>query len=236
MLLRSDAYGTRVGLRVAAVDVDALRGFLPFWWVDTADDATPDLVFDVPVVAGARSVVAELELAVAERAEGLVFVHAAVVAAGGRALLLPGPSYAGKSTLVDALVRAGATYCSDEYAPLGPDGVVHPYPRPLVLRDAAGVRVATVGGGVAAAPPVERPLPVAAVAVVRYRDGARYRPRSLTTGAGVLALLENTVCARSRPGEALTAATAVAAGARMVVGDRGAAADAAGPLLALLSG
>ena len=39
-----------------------------------------------------------------------VFIHAGVVASEGRAIVLPGASWSGKTTLVAALVRAGATY------------------------------------------------------------------------------------------------------------------------------
>ena len=50
----------------------------------------------------------------------------------------------------------------------------------------------------------------------------------------VLGLLANTVCARSRPDEALDAALAIARSARAVAGPRGEAADAVVELLALL--
>jgi hypothetical protein len=65
-------------------------------------------------------------------------VHSGVVAHDGRAILLPGPTHAGKSTLVAELVRLGAPYFSDEYALIDADGRVHPYPRPMLLRDGSG--------------------------------------------------------------------------------------------------
>src|SRR5918994_2119193 len=71
----------------------------------------------------------DLQLHVAEFAPRRVFVHAGVVGWRGRAILLPGASHAGKSTLVAALLRAGATYYSDEYAVLDLSGRVHPYAR-----------------------------------------------------------------------------------------------------------
>ena len=52
----------------------------------------------------------ELQLAVARLARPEVFVHAGVVAVNGRAILVPGRSGAGKTTLVRALLAAGATY------------------------------------------------------------------------------------------------------------------------------
>ena len=76
---------------------------------------------------------------VANYAPDRVFVHAGVVGWKGRALVLPGTSFAGKTTLVAELVRAGATYYSDEYAVVDEQGRVHPYPRDLQMRDAGGV-------------------------------------------------------------------------------------------------
>ena len=63
-----------------------------------------------------------------------IFVHAGVVAFNGKALVVPGKSFAGKTTLVAALVRAGATYYSDEFAVLDERGAIHPYPKPLSIR------------------------------------------------------------------------------------------------------
>src|SRR5262249_26128145 len=80
-----------------------------------------------------------LNLGIAERAPARIFVHAGVVGWRGRAIVIPGRSYSGKSTLVAALVRAGATYYSDEYAVLDSRGRVHPYPKPISLRQARDV-------------------------------------------------------------------------------------------------
>src|SRR6266536_3494305 len=63
-----------------------------------------------------------LQLTVAEHARHRVFVHAGVVGWQGNAILIPGLSHSGKTTLVDQLVRAGATYYSDEYAVLDESG------------------------------------------------------------------------------------------------------------------
>ena len=57
----------------------------------------------------------------------------------GRAILVPGHSFQGKSTLVQAFVAAGALYFSDELALIDGAGQVHPYPRPMMLRDGTGV-------------------------------------------------------------------------------------------------
>jgi len=88
--------------------------------------------------AGHDALAAAIRSHVALNAPAHIFVHAGVVAVDGRALVLPGPSFSGKTTLVAALVRAGATYLSDEFAVLDADGRVHPYPKPLSIRRHGG--------------------------------------------------------------------------------------------------
>lgn len=63
-----------------------------------------------------RALESDLQLHVAVRSRRFVFVHAGVVGWRGRAILLPGRSHSGKSTLVAALLEEGAAYYSDEYA------------------------------------------------------------------------------------------------------------------------
>ncbi|MHA3704354.1 hypothetical protein ACXR2U_19445 [Jatrophihabitans sp. YIM 134969] len=223
-------YGVVVGLEVADAALAAVTARLPFWWRPTG--AEPDAVFRVDDPADTRDVLAELQLFVAEHAEDLVFVHAGVVAVGGRALLLPGRSHAGKSTLVAALLEAGATYGSDEYAPLTPDGRVLPYPRPLTMRTPDGRVDRPVAG-----PLPDGPLPVGAVAVLRYEAAAVHGCgwSVVPPAEAVLHLLDNTVCARSRPEDALVAVVAVAEGAPAAVGVRPDAVEVVRPLLELLA-
>jgi hypothetical protein len=73
-------------------------------------------------------------LAVAALAPKRIFVHAGVVAWNGAAIVLPGRSMTGKTTLVAELLRAGASYLSDEYAVLDSAGRVHPFQKPLAIR------------------------------------------------------------------------------------------------------
>ncbi len=76
---------------------------------------------------------AHAERIVAERAPDHLFVHAGVVGWEGRAIVMPGASFAGKTTLVQAWLEAGAVYDSDEFAVLDRAGRVHPFPRPLAI-------------------------------------------------------------------------------------------------------
>lgn len=62
---------------------------------------------------------------------GLISLHAGSVAVGSKACLLPADSGSGKSSLVTAAVLGGADYLSDEFALLGADGRLLPFPRPL---------------------------------------------------------------------------------------------------------
>ena len=171
----------------------------------------------------------ELQLAVARLARPEVFVHAGVVAVDGRAILVPGRSGAGKTTLVRALVAAGATYYSDEYAVLDVEGRVHPYARrPSVRVRAGGKERHPVPRGRG-----RRPVPVALVVETRYRPGARWSPVPLSGGERVLALLANTVPARDRPAEVLAVLARASEHAVGFRSDRGAAGRTAAALIAL---
>jgi hypothetical protein len=172
----------------------------------------------------------DLEIYVAEQAPQYVFVHAGVVGWEDRAILLPGSSHSGKSTLVAALCHAGAVYFSDEYALLDMYGRVHPYPRPLRLRQALP--------DVAAAEPNligSDSVPVGLLVLTHYRSGAFWQPHFLSSGQGALELLSNTMCAQVRPEAVLTTLGRIAASAVMIQSDRPEAGATVAPLLRLAS-
>jgi hypothetical protein len=174
------------------------------------------------------------ELLTAFRARDCLFVHAGVVGRHGRALLVPGRSMTGKTTLVKAMIEAGATYYSDEYAVLDRQGLVHPYPLPLSIRGAEGqparqTPVAALGGQVGL-----EPLPVGLIAVTHYEEGARWRPRPLSHGQGLLALMDNTVGARREPGYSMPVLRESLSQARIIQSKRGEAGRVARAILELL--
>src|SRR6266478_4511880 len=146
-----------------------------------------------------------VQLTVAEYAPRRVFVHAGVVGWNDRAILIPGLSHSGKTTLVHQLVRAGATYYSDEYAVLDARGRVHPYPRPLGMRSLDASKTKKVSAEEIGATIGTRPLRIGLVLSTSFKQGARFRPRELSRGQGVLELLANTVSARTQPRLALEA-------------------------------
>jgi hypothetical protein len=136
---------------------------------------------------------------VSEHAPDHLFVHAGVVGWEGRAVVMPGASFAGKTTLVQAWLEAGATYYSDEFAVLDRAGRVHPFARPLAIRGGVNeadhrVPVASLG-----AESGTTPIPIGLVLVTSYRAGAHWRPRRLTPALALLALMRHTIAARGNP-------------------------------------
>jgi len=164
-----------------------------------------------------------------------IFVHAGVVEWQGQAIVIPGRSMSGKTTLTAELVRAGARYYSDEYAVLDDQGRVHPYPRLLGLRSPGGdeqtkVTAEALGGTVGV-----KPLPVGIIVVSQYKAGARWRPRKLSTGEGALEVLSNTVPARNRPEESLNSIQHAVMNAAIFKGPRGEAKETAEFILQSIS-
>jgi hypothetical protein len=131
-----------------------------------------------------------------------LFVHAGVVAVNGSALLIPGSSHSGKSTLVAALLRMGAAYLSDEYAVIDERGTILPFPTALSIRDGAGV-ARRVDPEALGASVITGPTPPRLVVATRFRPGARWDPRPVSRGEAMLHLLRNTIAARSQSVKAM---------------------------------
>jgi hypothetical protein len=176
----------------------------------------------------------EVMLYVAEHAAEVIFVHSGVVAWGGRGLLLPGTSFAGKTTLVAELMSAGATYYSDEYALIDAGGWVHPYPRPLALR-APGSETQTPTdvetlGGVAGV----EPLRVTHAVFSQYVPGAAWNPQRISAGMAALEMLRHAVPVRRTPQRVMEALARMLDGATVLQSPRGEAEETARVLLAML--
>jgi hypothetical protein len=256
------AYGRRVGIRVNDPEVlTRLPRHLPFGWESTNEPAVERL-YSLRVATNAANskprrahllycgadrlaysknlddifevLESDLQYYVAEWSRYKVFVHAGVVGWRGRAIVIPGRSNAGKSTLVHELVRAGATYYSDEYAVLDSRGRVHPYARPISLRENGDAGKQTKHAvesfeGRAGT----NPLPVGLIVATRYRTGARWSARLLTPGEAAMELLANTVAVRRQPQKTLATLRAAVGSASALKGVRGEARNAAQPLLAI---
>lgn len=155
---------------------------------------------------------AMVDATIATEATEALFVHAGVVGWRGHAVLVPGRSGTGKSTLVTALVRHGAEYYSDEFAPIDPAGLVHAYAR----TPSPGGELAPLGGGGSDPRP---PLPVGVILSTAFRAGVQWRPRIVAGTRGLLPILDNVIVCRNRPASALAAAKAIA-GAVTLAGSR----------------
>jgi hypothetical protein len=243
-----DAYGIRFGVRVNQADVlPNLKSRLPPGWRPSRSSIVDGLfslwvgeakgrvrkfhlvyagisrrarTLDLDEALGTLE--ADLRQAVAAHARRHVFVHAGVVAFGDQAILLPGRSWSGKSTLVRELVRAGAVYYSDEFAVLDGRGRVHPFAKPISIRNGERVESWDVEemGGVCGGPA----LPVAGVIFTEYRSGARWRPIRQSPALGLLELLRHAVPVRRRPKSTLAVLSKLVSRAVILKGVRGEAA------------
>lgn len=172
----------------------------------------------------------DIRFAVARRTQRWTFVHAGVIGWHDRAILIPGQSFSGKSTLVRALVRAGATYYSDEYAVLDRKGLVYPFAQPLMHRTEAGTRerlsIDDLRGTLGT-----RALPVGLVVVTSYQAEAAWNPSPMSPGEVLVAMLTNTVRAQAAPSEVMRVLARVAEAAPGIESPRGDAEDTAAALL-----
>jgi hypothetical protein len=167
----------------------------------------------------------------ADSAPDRIFLHAGVAGWQGRAIVLPGAAFAGKTTLVAELVRAGATYYSDEYAVLDSAGLVHPYARALQMRHAGSsvqqsVAIEELGGTTGTAA-----LPVAHVLFTEYRPGACWHPEPVSAGMAVLEMMRHTIPVQRSPARAMASLAKMMETAQAVRSARGEASALARMLL-----
>ena len=182
------------------------------------------------LLEAADSISDDIHQQIAHRSADFLLIHAGAVAWRGGAIALPGRSHAGKSTLVAAMVSAGAEYLSDEFAVLDREGLVHPYPRKLPIRGSDGqgrpVDVAELGGVIA-----DGARPLVLTISTRYEKGVIWDPTPLTRSRALLPLIDNSVVARTRSEH--TTSTIASLGDRIttLVGLRGEAAAVATEIL-----
>jgi hypothetical protein len=150
----------------------------------------------------------EIRLTVAEYAVSRVFLHAGVVGWKGKAIVIPGSSFSGKTSMVAALIKKGALYYSDEYAVLDEKGYVHPFPKMLSLRGITDeykqvdCTAESLGGKVG-----YEPLPIGMVLITKYdptynliqNDTNGFKPEVLSGGRALLEILLQTIPVRINP-------------------------------------
>jgi hypothetical protein len=146
----------------------------------------------------------------------MTFLHAGAIEIDGAAVIFPGRSQWGKSTLVSSLVDQGGGYLSDEYAVISAEGSVFPLSKPIRLRSNGQAEYRTprsVGapGG----------LPCAAVVLTRYQAGATWNPKPLSRENAVLGIMPAALQSRHAPHQVLEALTALVKEAGCYQGIRG---------------
>lgn len=158
----------------------------------------------------------------------MTFVHAGAVEIDGVAVVFPGRSRWGKSTLVSSLVDQGCGYLSDEYAVVSPEGFVFPLSKPIRLRRGDKAEYRTLQG-------VSAPggLPCGAVILTRFEDGASWDPEIISRGTAVLGLLTSTLQTRDVPDQVLEALNGLVQNAVCCQGVRGSEEPSAEALRAL---
>lgn len=148
-----------------------------------------------------------LNRAIARSARRHLVLHAGVVGSGGGAVLLPGSSGSGKSTMVATAGRLGHPYGADEHAAIGfEDGLIEPIPKPLALKpgsahlfgdlsdgaqasffgDQLFLPAAALCGGL-----ITPSSPIVAIAFPAYEEGVTATLRGITPAEALLRLREH---------------------------------------------
>jgi hypothetical protein len=256
------SYGLRIGIR--SNDVAALeraRDRLPMGWKTAGSPAVDNLYSIMAPRETGRSNIRRFNLLykgvgrlartmdldellyefeidlhsyVAAETKRNMFLHAAVVGLQGRAIVLPGKTLSGKTSLVAAFLRAGATYYSDEFAVLDSHGRVHPYPwgRSILAEGVERSRqrpIEVMGEGA-----LHKPLPIGFVLLSEYRQGAKWRPRTLSPGRAALAMLASVRSVHQQPEVMLRMLGKVVSEAAVLKGVRGEADEVVDSILKLL--
>lgn len=197
-------------------------------------NALVSAAYKLEPVLGALESDVDLQVAALAAPERL-FVRAGVVGWRGRAIMIVGRPQSGTSTLVAELLRAGASYYSDQYAVFDLDGRVYPFPRPLWLCAAAGINPARYRAEELRAKTGTQPLPVGVVVLPQYRPKSRPLLAPITASAAAADVIANTVCAKSYPDETLAGIRKALSAAWILKGIRGEARQII-PLLLGVSG
>jgi len=158
-------------------------------------------------------------------------VHAGCVAYRGRAIVLPGSSGAGKSRIVQELLRQGADYCSDEYAIVDALGNIHPYPRALMIRKEGDEQYPMLATEMNATVR-SQPAPVGLFLFLRYDANAKSLDIApLDRSEALIRLLQNSPQVLAETPEVLELLKAGVSRGHCYAGVRGDAAEAAAAIL-----
>jgi hypothetical protein len=150
------------------------------------------------------------------------YLHAGGVAWNDFGILLPGMSFAGKTTLTRELIKAGADYLSDDCVVLDNQGYLHPFPRDLAIRTDSGERIlrnAEHFGSKTA----EKKVKLKLILFTEFEENAEWKPEPVSRGKGVLELMDNFYFRPSvglMPGEIIKSLVALTSDVEMYKGKR----------------
>ncbi len=181
----------------------------------------------------ALAAVKSLDDAVVHRMKSFRAVHAGAVFIDEKALLFPGSTHAGKSSLVAELLRRGASCFSDEYALIDNEGQVHSYPRPLLLRNGRPQQSLVLPEDLNASYAV-RTAPVGWILALDYVPGGEWDVQEMAQGEAVMLLLRNTPHEMAESPEMVEFFLRVAANAACFAGQRCDVAEAATHIINLI--
>jgi hypothetical protein len=176
-----------------------------------------------------------IRLTIAEFAEDYVFLHAGAVEYRGKAIIIPAKSFAGKTTLTAEFARRGFEYYSDEYAVLDQNGLVHPFTKRLSMRGIiddytqVDIEVEELGGRKGT-----KPLEVGLILVQKFIKRAKFAPKLLGAGEGIIESIANSVSIRQNPQFVLKVLSFVTNRAKIVKTNRGEAKQFVDKLLSYL--
>ncbi len=208
--------------------------------VDRVGDGARLLADGIAVASAARApdiiphLIHVLDESVLKQLTDLRAVHAGVVLWRGRALLLPGMSHAGKSSLVAALLQQGATYFSDEYALIDAEGKVHPYARPLMVREDCPEQVPVLAREYGAQIG-DAPAEVGWILFLQFEPAAGWQIARLSQGEALLGLLRNTPHILTESPDMIDKFQRAIARAGCYAGKRAEAEQAAGEILSWIA-
>jgi hypothetical protein len=175
-----------------------------------------------------------VEEEIVQHSPDFVAVHSGVVVYDGVAVLLPGQSQSGKTTLVRELIARGAEYSSDEFAMIDGCGRIYPWPRALMVRDADSVQhpipARDLGANVRSGP-----ARGGLILFLQYDRDAQFQVRPVSQSGALLGLLRNTPHTLADSPRILRPLTSVVTAAVAYEGVRGDAAQAADGLQRIIA-
>jgi hypothetical protein len=145
---------------------------------------------------------------------------------------MPADSFSGKSTLVTELVKQGAEYYSDDFAIIDREGSLHPFARQISMRTReASFSVYEIDPKELNAEVGTRPVPIGLVLITKYKPRARWAPKMIAGGEGVLRTIPFALGVNQHPNNVLAVLQKINTRVPVISTERGDAAITARRLL-----